>query len=97
MEGPLAEAPSPDAEQEAPVRDIVLGTDMICPRCERQQNILAYRPLEQIEKYARFTTPIFQCPSCAWKFAPSIDLDVLHEALQARVQQIAAGREPQAA
>lgn len=55
---------------------LIEGRMMICPRCEREHDILQYKRLELIEGFIRDTTPIYKCPKCKWLFAPADDLVV---------------------
>jgi rubredoxin len=50
---------------------LIEGRLMICPRCKRKHDILAYIPMEQIEEFAAETNPIYKCPSCRWIFSPA--------------------------
>lgn len=53
---------------------------MRCPRCEELFPILVWRPLKEIEAYAKETTPIYKCrrsqvslsgaKGCGFLFAP---------------------------
>lgn len=43
---------------------------MVCPRCEKAKDILAYFCMGQIKDYELETAPIYKCPSCSWIFAP---------------------------
>lgn len=47
------------------------GREMICPRCKRYHDILAYVPLMQIEEYASDTNWITKCPDCSFIFSPA--------------------------
>jgi uncharacterized protein with PIN domain len=62
-----------DAEiTEKPKRTpLIEGRQMRCPRCELLHDILRYIPVQQIEKYAEETNPVYRCPSCRWIFSPS--------------------------
>lgn len=50
---------------------IVDGRYMVCPRCKRQQDILLYVPMGQIEEFRSETVPVYKCPTCRWIFAPA--------------------------
>lgn len=50
---------------------LIQGTDMICPRCKKPHNILAYIPMEQIEEFKNETNAVYRCPSCRWVFSPT--------------------------
>lgn len=49
---------------------LIFGSHMRCPKCEQVENLLSYRPLRQVEKYAQQTNPIVKCPHCGWLFSP---------------------------
>lgn len=44
---------------------------MICPRCRKERDILAFTPMELIEEFADQCTPLYKCPKCSWIFAPA--------------------------
>jgi hypothetical protein len=48
---------------------------MRCPRCRRENDILAYQRLEQPVEFEDDTTPVYKCPKriggCGFIFAPS--------------------------
>ena len=44
---------------------------MTCPRCERAFDVLQFRRMAMVEKYADETTPVYKCPECKWIFAPA--------------------------
>jgi hypothetical protein len=50
---------------------LIRGHQMFCPRCKKYHDILAYKPMQVIPDYAADTVPIYACPECRWKFAPS--------------------------
>lgn len=52
-------------------KPFIRGHEMICPRCKRYHDILAYIAMKQIEVYEDDTAPVYKCPSCRWVFAPS--------------------------
>lgn len=52
---------------------IVGGRYMRCPRCKREQDILRYVPMGQIEEFREETVPIYKCPTCRWIFAPVLN------------------------
>lgn len=52
---------------------IVDQRHMRCPRCRREQDILAYVPMGQVEEFRPETVPVYKCPSCRWIFAPALD------------------------
>ena len=60
---------------DAPVRpeglrgSLIRGHLMMCPRCKRDQDVLRYRPLLEIDEHKDETVPIYKCPSCLWEFA----------------------------
>jgi hypothetical protein len=58
---------------------------MICPRCKKRHDILAYAPLRMIEEFLSETTPVYKCPSCRWYFAPaeSLIFEVLKNGFEA--------------
>jgi hypothetical protein len=67
---------------------------MICPRCKRYHDILAYTAMKQIEAYESDTAPIYKCPSCRWVFAPSepivLSTGPLVESHESRAQEVVA-------
>lgn len=46
---------------------------MRCPRCRREQDILAYQPMGMVEEFREETVPVYKCPSCHWIFAPVLN------------------------
>lgn len=57
-----------------PFRPLIEGRLLRCPRCKKQDDVLAYKRLGMVEEFARETTPVYKCPSCRWIFAPADDL-----------------------
>ena len=45
------------------------GRTLMCPACEKEHDILAYKPLEIRQKYADQLVPPIICPSCKHWFA----------------------------
>jgi hypothetical protein len=58
-------------EDRQDVPDLIMGSQMRCPKCERFHNVLSFLPLRQIEKYEAQTNPIVRCPACGWLFSPA--------------------------
>lgn len=54
---------------------------MKCPRCEKKRDILGFQRMEDSDKYAHETAPVYKCPKvtggCGFFFALS-DHAVLH-------------------
>jgi hypothetical protein len=70
-----------DMPDNAELPMIVKDTRMCCPKCEQWHNVLSFRPLRTIEKYAHAVNQIVKCPNCGWLFSPaSVTLEALHEA-----------------
>lgn len=61
-------------------QSLIEGAHMRCPRCQELFPLLAWRPLQEIEAYAKETTPIYKCrrsqvsvsgkKGCGFLFAP---------------------------
>ncbi len=58
-------------------RKLIEGHKMRCPRCKELQDILAFRPLIQIQEFISETNPIYKCAICNWMFSPGPDLSEL--------------------
>jgi hypothetical protein len=63
-------------------RLIVDGRYMICPRCRKQQDILLYVPMGQVEEFLSETVPVYKCPSCRWIFAPATAPSIQEEVIE---------------
>lgn len=50
-------------------RPLIRGRMLLCPNCEKEHDILAYKPLEIRQKYADQLVPPLICPSCKHWFA----------------------------
>jgi uncharacterized protein YbaR (Trm112 family) len=48
---------------------LIRGRMLVCPSCEKEHDILAYKPLEIVQKYADQVVPPIICPSCKHWFA----------------------------
>jgi len=55
---------------------------MRCPKCERLENVLSFKALSIVERYAKECNPIVKCPNCGWLFSPAMDESVLFEAFE---------------
>lgn len=66
---------------------LVIGSAMRCPKCERVENILAYRPMRTPEKYSEELNTIVKCPNCGWLFSPGVSIDMLHDAFRALARE----------
>jgi hypothetical protein len=42
-------------------KSLIEGVHMRCPRCEELFPVLSWRPLNEIEKYAKETAPVYKC------------------------------------
>lgn len=73
-----------EAQPQERIRLIPDARNMVCPRCKKKHDILRYKPLDQIEEFAHETNPIYQCPSCNWKFSPRAT--VLEELIQSELR-----------
>ena len=62
------------ATPQAPRAKLLEGRMMMCPRCRKARDILAFHPMKMIDEFAAETTPIYKCPSCHWMFAPADNL-----------------------
>lgn len=60
------------AEQVSPlVRKMRDGRDeMLCPRCENWYDVLAFKSMGTMEKYARHLNPVMKCGNCSHVFSP---------------------------
>ena len=45
------------------------GTALTCPACRTTADILTYRPLEYVERFAAELVPPIRCPHCLHIFA----------------------------
>lgn len=61
---------------------LVVGSRMHCPRCEKLQSVLAYRPLRMTDKFVSELSPILKCPSCGWLFSPGFSEEELHSIVE---------------
>lgn len=48
---------------------LVRGRDILCPKCEVAQDILAYQSLHFVDKYAEHLVPVMKCRRCRHTFA----------------------------
>lgn len=64
---------------------------MCCPKCERLENVLAFRPLRQVEKFEHETNAIVKCPNCGWLFSPGVDVDILRRGFDALLEEYGYG------
>jgi uncharacterized protein with PIN domain len=60
----------PDAKRRERI-PLIEGINMRCPRCKKQENVLRFVPMGQIEEFVEDTTPVYKCPHCRWIFAPA--------------------------
>lgn len=44
--------------------------EMLCPKCESWQDILAYKNPDVVRKYANTLNPIVKCMNCRHLFSP---------------------------
>lgn len=62
-------------------KSLIEGVHMRCPRCEELFPLMAWRPFNEVEAYARETTPVYKCKrnmvsirgrkGCGFVFAPT--------------------------
>jgi len=60
---------------------LIKGTNMVCPRCRREFNILQFKRLEIPVEFESDLTPVYKCPraatnakgehGCGYLFAPA--------------------------
>lgn len=43
-----------------------------CPRCEEEQDVLAFKQLEQPARFRKLLNPILKCLACKHVFSPRI-------------------------
>lgn len=48
---------------------LIRGRMLMCPNCEKEHDILAYKPLEIRQKFADQLVPPLICPGCKHWFA----------------------------
>ena len=64
-------------------KSLINGRNLTCPRCKKQNDILSYIPLMQIEEYAHETNVVYKAPCCKWIFSLSDNL--IFEVLSGRL------------
>lgn len=47
-------------------------TFITCPRCEEEQDVLAFKPLAVVNKYVHALNGIVKCPLCKHVFSPRL-------------------------
>ena len=63
-------ADHPSLVREVPTSSGGLRTLCRCPRCEVEQDILAYKPLSVVRKYEHALNGLMKCPVCKHVFSP---------------------------